>query len=131
MARVEQRLAIATRALATLQELASEPASKILRDASIQRFEYSFEATWKAAQAVLLHRFGIELASPKPVVRASFENGLLSEEEARTALAMVDHRNLTAHTYNEALAEEIYAAIPSYRELMSGWLDRLGSASGE
>lgn len=54
-----------------------------MRDASIQRFEYTFEATWKAAQAVLLDRFGVELALPKPVVRASLENGLLTEEEAR------------------------------------------------
>ena len=125
MARADQRLAIASQALATLDELADQPANKIVRDATIQRFEYTFEATWKAAQAVLLERFGVELASPKPVVRASFENGLLSEEEARAALAMVDHRNLTAHTYNEALADEIFAAISGYRKLLRNWLERM------
>lgn len=92
MARSDQRVATAFQALATLDELADQPASSIVRDAAIQRFEYTFEATWKAAQAALLDRFGIELASPKPVVRASLENGLLTEEEARIALAMVDHR---------------------------------------
>lgn len=125
MARANQRIAIASQALATLDELVDQLADKIVRDASIQRFEYTFEATWKAAQAVLLERFGVELASPKPVVRASFENGLLSEEEARTALAMVDHRNLTAHTYNEALADEIFAAIPGYRKLLRNWIERM------
>ena len=38
---------------------------------------------------------------------------------------MVDHRNLTAHTYDEALADEIFAALPRYRSLMQVWLERL------
>ncbi|MEW6695383.1 nucleotidyltransferase substrate binding protein [Tepidimonas thermarum] len=67
----------------------------------------------------------LDVASPKPIIRASLENGLLTEEQARLALAMADHRNLTAHTYNEALAHEIFAALPAYRELMQVWLDRL------
>jgi nucleotidyltransferase substrate binding protein (TIGR01987 family) len=125
MARADQRVATALQALAMLDELSDQPASSIVRDAAIQRFEYTFEATWKAAQAVLLDRFGIELASPKPVVRTSLENGLLTEEEARIGLAMVDHRNLTAHTYNEELANEIFAQIPSYRLLLREWLGRL------
>jgi hypothetical protein len=79
MDRLSRRLETARRALLTLEELADHPAGSIIRDASIQRFEYSFEATWKAAQAVLLERFGVDLGSPKPVVRASFENGLLNE----------------------------------------------------
>lgn len=125
MDRLAQRIEIARQAVATLDELAHQPPSKIVRDAAIQRFEYSFEAAWKAAQAVLRERFGVDLASPKPVIRASFENGLLEEGEARTALAMADHRNLTAHTYNEALADEIFAAIPAYRHLLHAWTERL------
>ncbi|BCX82130.1 hypothetical protein MIT9_P1715 [Methylomarinovum caldicuralii] len=48
--------------------------------------------------------------------------------ETRLALAMVDHRNLTAHTYNVALAEEIFAALPAYRRLLRTWLSRLEKA---
>jgi nucleotidyltransferase substrate binding protein (TIGR01987 family) len=125
MARLDQRIEIARQALATLEELVHEAPGKIVRDATIQRFEYTFEAVWKAAQAVLHDRYGVELASPKPVIRASFENNLLSEEETRTALAMVDHRNLTAHTYNEDLANEIFSAIPDYRCVLRAWIERL------
>lgn len=125
MDRLTHRLAVARSALQSLQALAAEPPTPIVRDASIQRFEYTFEAVWKAAQAVLLGRFGVALASPKPIIRASMENGLLSESQARLALAMADHRNLTAHTYNEALAEEIFAALPAYRQLLQDWLDQL------
>jgi uncharacterized protein YutE (UPF0331/DUF86 family) len=76
-----------------------------------------------------MERFGVGLASPKPVIRACHENGLLNEEEARLALAMVDHRNLTSHTYNEELAQEIHAALPAYRDLLHSWLARLEAAS--
>jgi len=127
MDRLKQRIEVALRALATLDELAGQGTSKIVRDAAIQRFEYSFEAAWKAAQAVLLDRYGVQAGSPKPVIRACFENRLLSEDETRTALAMVDHRNLTSHTYNETLADEIYAALPAYRQVMRGWLERLAA----
>lgn len=125
MDRLKQRLAVARPAWASLQALAGEPFSTVVRDASIQRFEYTFEAVWKAAQLVLRERYGVELASPKPVIRASMENGLLTEEQARTALAMTDHRNLTSHTYNEAVADAIFGALETYRELMRAWLDQL------
>lgn len=125
MARLTQRIEVARRALGTLDELAGQTANKILRDASIQRFEYSFEALWKAAQSALVDRFGVQANSPKPVIRACFENGLLTEAETRLALTMVDHRNLTSHTYNEALADEIFGALPDYRVLMHAWLDAL------
>lgn len=128
MARARQRIETARRAVQSLEALAGLEDGEVLRDASIQRFEYSFEALWKAAQAVLLEHFGVELASPKPIIRACFENGLLSEDEVRIGLAMVDHRNLTAHTYNENLANEIYGQIPAYRRLMHEWLDRLAQS---
>ena len=128
MDRLTIRLQTARRALNTLHELADEPVTKVIRDASIQRFEYSFEALWKAAQAVLLEKFGLQLGSPKPAIRACLENGLLTEEEARLALAMVDHRNLTSHTYDESLADQIFAALPAYRQLMANWLERLTKA---
>lgn len=58
---------MARRALATLQELTPLTSPTLVeRDAAIQRFEYSTEACWKAAQSVLSMHFGLELASPNP-----------------------------------------------------------------
>ena len=65
MERLMQRIQIARRALATLQELTSIASPTLVeRDAAIQRFEYSTQACWKAAQSVLSVHFGLELASP-------------------------------------------------------------------
>jgi hypothetical protein len=73
----------------------------------------------------LLDRYGVEFAAPKPVIRSCFENDVLSEEESRLGLSMVDRRNLTSHTYNETLADEIFAAIPAYRRLLRAWLEAM------
>ena len=48
--------------------------------------------------------------------------GLLDEQAARQALVMTDDRNLTVHTYNEALADAIFARLPDYAQLMDEWL---------
>ncbi|WP_232796655.1 nucleotidyltransferase substrate binding protein [Kyrpidia spormannii] len=54
MERLRNRLKTALRALNSLETVLSEPGdSPIVRDAAIQRFEYTFEAAWKAAQLFL------------------------------------------------------------------------------
>ncbi len=125
MDRTEERLSVARRALDTLLEIATEPYSRIVRDATIQRFEYTFEAVWKAAQAVLRSRYGVELAAPKPIIRACHESGLLDEPQARQALAMTDDRNLTSHTYDEAIAAALFSRMDGHRALLRLWLGRL------
>jgi nucleotidyltransferase substrate binding protein (TIGR01987 family) len=121
--RLKERLAVAQRVLTTLKEvLAVEVPSKVERDAAIQRFEYTCEATWKAAQRYLQEVEGLSLGSPKGSIRASREVGLITDEQATVGLEMIDDRNLTVHTYNESLAEEIYHHLPSYADFLAGWL---------
>lgn len=113
-------------ALATLRELplGSTP-TKVERDAAIQRFEYSFEAVWKTGLQFLREVEGIDPGSPKGTVRASLQVGLLDEADTRMALEMVDDRNLTVHTYNEALADRIFVRLNGYAATMTRWLDAI------
>ena len=61
MDRLAQRIQLARRALATLRELTLLAApTAVERDAAIQRFEYSTEACWKAAQSVLSVPFRLD-----------------------------------------------------------------------
>lgn len=126
MGRVDERIQIALDALATLEEiLPGDAGDDLQRDAAIQRFEYVFETTWKAAQSYLRETEGIDEGSPKSVIRACFRVGLLGEDETELGLEMVDDRNLTVHTYNEELAREIHARLPAYAELDRAWLQRM------
>ncbi len=108
----------AGRALTTLKEITEEPYSVIVRDAAIQRFEYSYEIFWKLLKEYLKEREGIICASPKSCFREAFKVKLFTDEETVKALEMTDDRNLTSHTYHEEIAMEIYQKIRGYYELM-------------
>lgn len=125
MERLIEKLTIAKKAVLTLQALEKEAYSEIVRDASIQRFEYSFEAVWKAAKQYLKEVEGLDISSPKGVIRACFQIQILDEKQTELALEMVDDRNLTSHTYNEAVSDKIYVRIDIYRQIMLEWLTQL------
>ena len=118
MENLEQKLRSCQRAVATLDEAVNMPFSVIVRDASIQRFEYSFESLWKLLKAYLEQHEGIICNSPKRCFREGFQVGLLSVEETEACLVMTDDRNLTSHTYIEAVAEAIYRKLPTYLAVM-------------
>ena len=128
MERIAQRLNVARKALGTFEELvgAADPEA-IVRDAAIQRFEYTFEACWKAAQAYLVDVEGVQASSPKQVLRECGRSGVLGTEMVREGLEMVDDRNLTVHTYSEALANAIYSRLAGHAALLDRWLKGMGS----
>lgn len=49
------------------------------------------------------------MRSPRACIREGFSVGWLAEDEGW--LLMLELRNLSNHTYNEALAEQIYAEL--------------------
>lgn len=126
-----KKLADAHHALNTLKEALNEDYSGLVRDASIQRFEYTVEAVWKCLQVHLREREGIECYSPKSCFREAGAAGLLKEEDVVTALEMVDDRNLTAHTYHEELAEKIFRRLSSYSRIMEELLAAMDSRSAK
>ena len=110
------------RALARLEEALREPATPIVRDACIQRFEFCFELAWKAIQAAL-RREGRDCTSPRSCFREAFKQRWIESEEGWTRL--LADRNLTSHTYDEALAEAIYGRLPDHELLFAALRDRL------
>jgi nucleotidyltransferase substrate binding protein (TIGR01987 family) len=109
--RFQQRQQEFLRAAHRLHQAASQQGDDILRDATLQRFESTFEAAWKTLQLYLLHQ-GVEATGPRQVLKQSFAQGLIqTPEDADIWLAMLEDRNLTTHTYREALAETIAGHI--------------------
>jgi nucleotidyltransferase substrate binding protein (TIGR01987 family) len=89
-------------------------------DATIQRFEFTFELAWKFLKDYFFEQ-GIELNYPKEVLQQAFKVDLISDE--RVWLKMLNDRNMTSHTYNQQLADEIYCSIklyvPDLRDLLN------------
>ncbi len=94
-----------------LAEAVSQPETDIARDATIKRFEFTFEIVWKTLKLFLEHQ-GHECNSPRSTIRKAFTEGLIATpEEADIWLRMLEDRNLTSHTYDEGLARRIYGGI--------------------
>lgn len=99
------------RALERLDEALAQPEDAFIRDALIQRFEFTFELAWKAMQRFLQAQ-GLAAGTPRQTLRLAPRAGLLvGDDEVAAWLEMLDDRNLTSHTYREALAAEIADAI--------------------
>lgn len=92
-------------ALLSLEEILAEEFSVIVRDVTIQRFEYTFELGWKIFRKVAKIE-GIDVGSPRQAIRAAYDVGILKDIDMW--FEMLDDRNRTSHTYNETTAEQVF-----------------------
>lgn len=128
MERLSERLVEARRALASFEELARRrERSTIERDAAIMRFAYTFEAVWKTAQLYLYEREGLEVGSPKQSIRASRRVGLLTDDQAESALSMADDRNLVVHVYRGAVASDLETRLHLHAVTLAAWLGAMSA----
>lgn len=86
-----------------LEDALSQNKDEFIRDSVIQRFEFCVELAWKVSKKIM----GTSTSAPKQVVREMAQNGLVKDVEFW--LQAIDERNLSSHTYNEILAEQVYA----------------------
>ncbi len=90
------------KALQALENTLVLPETDIIRDATIKRFEFCVELSWKTAKKIM----GSASTSPKQVIREMAQNGFITDVELW--LRSIDERNNSVHTYNESLANQVY-----------------------
>ena len=117
------------RALSSLLELvvkfSDDSSDVIVRDAMVQRFEYTTEAFWKYLKHYLQTEHNLLANSPREVMRMGLQAKLYDEETSKELLQMLDDRNLTSHTYIEELATSIPTRIPNYAHRIKSVLENL------
>lgn len=96
------------KALNQLEKALNEPASEYVRDAAIKRFEFTYELAWKTLKTYLA-TLDLTVLSPKETLKVAYQHGLLTDDNGWGELHV--KRNLTSHTYDEKLAEAIYAYL--------------------
>jgi len=88
-----------------LQLMSERELSNIEKQGSIQAFEFTYELAWNVLRDYLIWQ-GIESVSgSRDAIREGFKRELISDGHAW--LAMLQDRNRTVHTYNEATANQI------------------------
>jgi nucleotidyltransferase substrate binding protein (TIGR01987 family) len=91
------------KAIRSLKEALQLPKTDISRDEAIQRFAFTVELAWKTTKK----HMGSSSTAPKEIVREMAQNKYISDIDFW--LKAIDQRNLTSHTYNEEVADEVYS----------------------
>ncbi len=110
-----QRFTNYRRVLAQLTEAVEltrqRPLSDLERQGLIQTFEFTHELSWKTLKDFLASRGAVELFGSRDTSREAFAQGLIRDGDIW--MAMIRHRNLSTHTYDEATVQEIVSAVTS------------------
>ncbi len=107
--RWKQRFDNFQRALQTLTEAVDlanlRPLSQLEQQGLIQGFEFTHELAWNVMKDFLENKGFVGLIGSKDATRTAFKNDLISDGEVW--MDMIKARNLSSHTYNIEIAEEI------------------------
>lgn len=95
---------------------------EFIRDSAIQRFEFTFEISWKAMKVYLEEKGAINLYFPRDVIRNAAQAGIINSSKW---LKMIETRNITSHIYNENMAEKVYNELPDYIPLIKELIEDL------
>lgn len=91
-------------------ELANErKLSDLEKQGLIQSFEFTHELAWNVLKDYLEEKGIIGLIGSKDASREAFKAGLI--EQGEDWMNMIKARNLSSHTYNIAVADEIVGDI--------------------
>ena len=89
---------------------------------AIQAFEFCFELSWRTLKRVLSKK-GLDVASPRDTFRTAAQNHLLTHLEQWFDFQL--KRNLTSHTYNDEIMDEVVSILPSFSMAMQQLIETL------
>jgi nucleotidyltransferase substrate binding protein (TIGR01987 family) len=114
-----------------LQRSQTAPGDEELRDAVIQRFEYTYELSWKMLKRQLEQESPnpslIDQLSYRDLLREAAQAGIIPEVERW--MDYRELRNITAHTYDDLKAQRVYDAVDEFYTDASALLKALEERS--
>jgi len=111
----------------------SSPKDEELRDAVIQRFEYTYELCWKMLKRKIEQDVPnpaeIDLLSFRELIRVGAERGFI--RDAEKWMVFREQRNITAHTYDRKKAESVYKTALQFYPEANALLEELQRRNGD
>ncbi len=102
--------------------MAARELSPLERQGVIQAFEYTYELGWNMLRDYLRWQGNAELSGSRDTLREAFSAKLIDDGEIW--MNMLQDRNRTSHTYNEATATEILHNIQVHYHVLFQKLQR-------
>lgn len=124
-----------SKAIATLtkalQAAARAPKDEFIRDASIQRFEYTYELCVKSLRRQLTAMADspseIDGLGYRDLIRVGVERGFVKSE--KSWFAYRELRNITSHVYDPAKARKVFGALRRFQRDAADLHSRLTKVS--
>ena len=114
-----------------LKEASLRPTDEFVRDASIQRFEYTYELCVKSLRRQLTAMADspaeTDALAYRDMIRAGMERGLVKSETSWFAYREL--RNITSHVYDPAKARKVFGALRRFLRDAKDLHARLDKAS--
>ncbi|KKS68591.1 MAG: Nucleotidyltransferase substrate binding protein, HI0074 family [candidate division TM6 bacterium GW2011_GWE2_42_60] len=134
MERLNQKLASAQKALMRFEEALVKMEAQgeisdyeLIRDSVIQRFEFTYEMTWRLLR-LFLEKVKLvsldQLTSPRQIFRVAAQVNILSSADLKIVSDIIEDRNKTTHTYDEEVAEEIAHKLRLYADFMKSIIEQ-------
>ncbi len=133
--RWQQRLANYGKALEQLADAVAtsrqRPLSDLEKQGLIQAFEFTHELAWNVMKDYFAYQGNIGITGSRDAAREAFQKGLVEDGEGW--MEMIRSRNLTSHTYQQKIADEICGHIvaryfPLFEQFLRGMRARAAQA---
>lgn len=103
-------------AASRLAQVLKMKATQVNMDATIQRFEFTFELGWKLMKTVADYQGkGEDAKNPRSAIRYVATQGLVSHPELW--FEFLEKRNTASHLYSQEAAKNVYQAIKKFPPL--------------
>lgn len=110
MKRYEERRKDLDNAIQSLKEGLLEEADDLRIDGVLQRFEFTFELSWKCIKDYLeMQGVVSNIGSPREIIQLAFKHNIISDGEKW--IEMMLSRNNLSHMYDKEISRNIYQKI--------------------
>ena len=75
----------------------------------IKAYEFTFELAWNVMKDYFEYQGNNNLRGSRDAFRVAFKNNII--DDVKTWMKMIETRNITSHTYNEEIVDEIILLI--------------------
>jgi len=112
-----------TKALRSLEDAISKHRDDLTRDAIIQRFEYTFELSWKTLKRYFEFNNNLREDNVKNLIREAGKQGLIDVVEVWFGYHQA--RNMTSHIYSEPVAKQVFESAKDFAQKCNDLVIRL------
>jgi nucleotidyltransferase substrate binding protein (TIGR01987 family) len=98
--------------------------SELEKQGLIQAFEFTHELAWSVMKDYFAYQGNTSIMGSRDATREAFQNSLVTDGEGW--MEMIRSRNLTSHTYNQEVADDIVErVITLYHKLFLAFEQRM------